>query len=345
MRPELHLSIASPCSESWEQMTPATQGRFCASCSKTVINFSTMTDSELLDWFAKHPGPVCGRFLPGQLERPLMEQPKKKPGLARYWHYLVALLLSSTELAAQTKPAKPVKPLATQQIPFGREGQYLTGDTLIFEKPESPPEVLQGTVVDEKGRPLSFATILYKEHKGVVADSIGRFSIPRADLGGSQFLTITAVGCEKLLVDISQIQTGQIALLPMKSLPVFVGGAVASAVVKHRKRKPVADTLALIKDTLVSCLPVTKKTLTLYPNPVPRGNSITLTAKLEPEGTYTIQLYNISGLLLQSTTASSSELSGAYKLSLPAILSPGVYIVQVSHPGISKPCTQQFTVL
>jgi hypothetical protein len=74
------ISIPEPCSENWDRMTPAEQGRFCGACQRTITDFSGMDDAELLRYFAKHKH-FCGRFTAGQLDRPL------QPELPRpaYW--------------------------------------------------------------------------------------------------------------------------------------------------------------------------------------------------------------------------------------------------------------------
>lgn len=43
MQKTIHFDIASHCSESWDQMTPQTRGRFCGSCQKTVVDFTVPT--------------------------------------------------------------------------------------------------------------------------------------------------------------------------------------------------------------------------------------------------------------------------------------------------------------
>ena len=342
MSNDLSLSVPTPCSESWDEMSPRPQGRFCGSCNKTVVDFATMTDQQVLDWLSGHTGSVCGRFHPRQLNRPLTAQPLKKP--TRYWHYFVALLLSSTELTAQSQPAQPVN---TQQLPFGRENRHLLGDTVMVPGLTSPPAVLRSRVVDDKGIPVSGATIMYKEHKGVSADGEGNFSIPAVYLIGVRTLTISAVGYEPLKVDVDKLDMSAAMqpLLVMNMEPMMVGEVVS--VVRHRRsrKKAVADTLAKIKDTIISCISPIKNNFTVYPNPVARGNSITITAQVDKPGTYIVQLFDLSGTLLQSTTAAREQLSGAMQLTLPGKLSPGTYIVRLSHPGMNKPYTQQIIVL
>jgi len=60
-------------------MTPNGCGRFCAACQKTVIDFTVMTDAEILDIFRNSKTNICGRFFAEQLNRPLQEPGTIKP--------------------------------------------------------------------------------------------------------------------------------------------------------------------------------------------------------------------------------------------------------------------------
>lgn len=68
------LSIAKPCHENWENMTPVEQGVYCGSCCKNVVDFSNMPDEEIADYFqTRKSESTCGRFRNDQLNRPLVE--------------------------------------------------------------------------------------------------------------------------------------------------------------------------------------------------------------------------------------------------------------------------------
>ncbi|HXP51786.1 MAG TPA: hypothetical protein VN922_17650 [Bacteroidia bacterium] len=69
---KLYLSIPEPCTENWENMTPNERGRHCASCNKTVIDFSLFTDKQLIEFFATVTDNVCGRIPSFQLQRQLV---------------------------------------------------------------------------------------------------------------------------------------------------------------------------------------------------------------------------------------------------------------------------------
>lgn len=66
---QFEISIPNPCSENWNAMAPTEKGAFCAACSKEVIDFSAMTEQELMAYFT-HRDPeqkLCGRFRTEQL--------------------------------------------------------------------------------------------------------------------------------------------------------------------------------------------------------------------------------------------------------------------------------------
>lgn len=67
------ISIPKPCHEDWNKMTPDAKGAFCASCQKSVYDFSKKSDEEIIEVFEKEEkGKVCGRFTPAQLSRPVV---------------------------------------------------------------------------------------------------------------------------------------------------------------------------------------------------------------------------------------------------------------------------------
>ena len=50
---KISISLPKPCDENWDTMTPADKGRHCAQCCKTVVDFTLLSDGEILDIFKK----------------------------------------------------------------------------------------------------------------------------------------------------------------------------------------------------------------------------------------------------------------------------------------------------
>ena len=65
----LYLSVPTPCEENWSQMTRTAAGRHCSSCNKTVVDFSILSDAEILLLYLTVMGPLCGRFSDDQPQR------------------------------------------------------------------------------------------------------------------------------------------------------------------------------------------------------------------------------------------------------------------------------------
>jgi hypothetical protein len=68
MERNLKIVIPEPCHENWNEMTPKENGRFCMSCSKTVVDFTSMLPEEIQHFFIQNQNNrVCGRFKNEQL--------------------------------------------------------------------------------------------------------------------------------------------------------------------------------------------------------------------------------------------------------------------------------------
>src|SRR5690606_41653554 len=48
----LPISIPNACHESWLAMTPVENGRYCMSCRKNVMDFTNMSDREILKYIS-----------------------------------------------------------------------------------------------------------------------------------------------------------------------------------------------------------------------------------------------------------------------------------------------------
>jgi len=152
----IQLSIPSPCAESWEAMTPGAQGRFCAHCQKSVIDFTGWSDTALYDFFSRNNKPVCGRLDSSQLNRNITIPPQPHSKL-----YRIAIALGLTILVAQAQEtrARVMPPLMEQNIL-----------TPVNDSTGSDTVVIKGQVLDEKKEPI-IGAIAQLEKGGIVAGS------------------------------------------------------------------------------------------------------------------------------------------------------------------------------
>ena len=126
-----HLQISEPCTQNWKNMDAAQNGKFCNHCSKTVVDFTGLTDEQIIAQLQQHKGKLCGRLNPEQLNRPLIKQ-KELPvrNKLREIFAAIVLLLTVREVSANTAAKQPVtysKPdtKAIKKMPIQPQPPYL----------------------------------------------------------------------------------------------------------------------------------------------------------------------------------------------------------------------------
>ena len=101
--PTLQISIPDPCKQDWTSLPNAGAGKYCDACSKTVTDFSLMSDAMLLAHI-KRNGLGCGLFRQDQLNRPLIQTKEPPRKYAYRWFAALFILLGCTDdSCAQTK--------------------------------------------------------------------------------------------------------------------------------------------------------------------------------------------------------------------------------------------------
>ncbi|WP_207510311.1 carboxypeptidase-like regulatory domain-containing protein [Longitalea luteola] len=194
MPASIHLNIPEPCHENWNNMTPREQGRFCGSCQKVVVDFSVMSDQEMLNYFSKASEHVCGRFSNDQLNKEIKPTEKKKRfKLVYLWSVMLASFII-TKSYAQGKPR--MKKPATESV---RPNRTLGEVALVPDEPVKAviPIVMNGTIVDaQNGKPVVAASITVEgTENGTMADSTGHFRLSVENKHNMK-IVISAIGYE-----------------------------------------------------------------------------------------------------------------------------------------------------
>ena len=161
MKQKIQITIPEPCHEGWQNMTPVEKGRFCASCQKTVLDFTYLSDNEIINLVNKNDN-LCGRISTSQLNRNLIETKRT----SNYFGYLATSVLAFLGLGTSTIVAQE-RPVTEQT-----DLKYLnkaTDSIVTFE--------VKGTVVFE-GKPLQNTTIRNNYSSiSSLSDENGKFSI------------------------------------------------------------------------------------------------------------------------------------------------------------------------
>ncbi|RKR09638.1 hypothetical protein C8C83_1281 [Flavobacterium sp. 90] len=157
MERNFKITIPEPCHENWNKMNPNENGRYCLSCSKTVVDFTSMLPDEIQHFFIQNQNNrICGRFKNEQLDSVTIQIPKQvlHTQTNYYKMFLLALFVAmgTTLFSCQNKEGKKQKidkvevVEDTTQTPHATVGISLpeknnTNDTLL--PPPPPPKVDQ----------------------------------------------------------------------------------------------------------------------------------------------------------------------------------------------------------
>lgn len=97
-------------------MIPNQQGRLCNSCQKTVVDFTTMSDTQIVNYLQNNKGGGCGIFHNDQLESKILIPKKPLPWLKYFFTITLPAFLLSQKIWAQKKIAKAEITLAKPSI-------------------------------------------------------------------------------------------------------------------------------------------------------------------------------------------------------------------------------------
>ena len=98
----MNIKIDNPCNENWNEMTLDAQGRFCNQCAKSVIDFTKLTDKEVISLLSKSKEEMCGRLTSTQLKTPYIHFPEPKESRIPYSKIAANVFLVASALSAQS---------------------------------------------------------------------------------------------------------------------------------------------------------------------------------------------------------------------------------------------------
>ncbi|MEQ8810148.1 MAG: carboxypeptidase-like regulatory domain-containing protein [Imperialibacter sp.] len=178
MKKQFSLSVAKPCSENWTDFEARPEGGFCQSCQKTVVDFTQMSDQEILRYFSDRQSHACGRFHPTQLKAyAQVTVPTTHSG----WKWLQAGFLTAL-LVFESGRAD------AQSVSDKNEVENIQSKDNKTEKREGNQEgrTVKGTIVDResKERLPGINVILKGSTTGAVSDIDGEFLFPKQLMPG-----------------------------------------------------------------------------------------------------------------------------------------------------------------
>jgi CarboxypepD_reg-like domain/Secretion system C-terminal sorting domain len=344
MKP-IQLTIAEPCHQNWNQMLPDDQGKFCLSCQKTVVDFTTLSDREVLNYFNNNTGNTCGRFNDDQLNKTLSVPKERSIGKWKYfWQFLLPAVFAMHKAEAQKTMGKPAicQPQPVQQDEIMRFG-------MVSSIRKENLTTIKGTIVDGNGIAIPYVSVVVTGTKtGVAADSSGNFSI---QLKENQSLTISGIGYETKC-----IATGDLIHLKGFKIGMKNGGVVMSGMEIPLK----ASIVGQLGDVVVvsgnvgklSCRvggvraykksvfnffkrPITNEVqptkLKIFPNPIAPGQNFQVQFSVTKKDTYLLEIIDASGKLIQAKNIIMSNLQQTETIDGQRLRQSGIYAIHLTN--------------
>jgi hypothetical protein len=326
MRSNLILEIPKPCQQEWSKMTPDANGRFCAHCQQRVVDFTRMTDGQILAYLKEGAASSsCGRLRQSQLDRMLTEEvlSSRQARIRWGWAAFVAGTLSLFRAEAQPVTGSPVRSVVIQHPAEAGIVHQQTDTVRTFD--------IKGRVTDQYGEGLTGAVVSLKgTSRGVVTGLDGCFVLKAGEHEFPAALLVSFVGFATSELALPTRDSIHSLLITMEPDTEVLMGEVVVVGYIGVKRKALPDwkfrSITKAKDSIQG--------LTLFPNPARPGAVISL--KGLGFGEYRVGLVHASGETIFEERIHVEKGNLPAKFSLPAEILPGVYRIAAFHTRTKK---------
>ncbi len=177
MKANFQVNIPKPCHEDWKGFTPTKEGGFCGSCQKNVIDFTQLSDSELVAYFrdlSATQTSSCGRFRADQLQKNY-----------RIEEWFPAWTATEQSINYEVPVSKFQEKSSKISFPFIHKMKIVRNMTmavltLVFtEQCIGQQRTITGQLVDaQDGSPLPGVTVAIKgTTKGTSSDMNGKYNL------------------------------------------------------------------------------------------------------------------------------------------------------------------------
>ena len=329
MRKYIQLSIPEPCHEDWDKMTIVDKGKFCGACQKNVIDFTTMSDEQLVAFFRKATvDSTCGRFMGEQLDRNIEIPTKRIPWVKYFFQLALPAFLFTAKAKAQGK----IK--INQTIAAGTSRDELRGETIVFPV----ARIITGQVTDENGNGIPFANVQASNKlTGTVTDSIGKFSL-EISTDKNFKLEISSIGYELIILEenfFKQLEPDKEVNIRLKHAVIDLDEVIIKSNAHYRLGGFAGGlVMKVVKTSYINSIKdwvwPEKETASVFPNPVQRGASLNIKLDLKTGVEYNLDIINSSGKLITSRRIISTSKTKIENISITSMFASGTYFITIS---------------
>ncbi len=351
MKQKTYIQIPTVCEENWNEMTPVEQGRFCKLCSKEVVDFSTMSDSAVLNYLKSNKGNLCGRFYEDQLQRPLQETVVNRKSS---WKIIFASI-GSLLLLIKSNAQKTILKKEKQQIDRSTKmPTMLLGEITVDTNERAAQKnksvtviqstqnnLITGNVTDEKNNPIAFASVFIDNTtSSTLTDVNGNFKLRANALNNTDTIKVMAVGYETkelsgLLDDTSHLSIqlkSKVNILPevaVVAFPVIKGKMVLGGICAGTKAVNKTDSISSLFSKIFHDEP-----FKVFPNPAQKGGSVSII--VNDAGNYLLQLVSNQAQLIQTQELAVSYKEQLAQMQVPSGIAAGMYYVRLVNVATRK---------
>jgi hypothetical protein len=146
MKQKIQISIPKPCHEGWQNMTPVEKGRFCASCQKKVLDFTHLSDNEIIKVVTKNDN-LCARIKVSNLNRNLIKTKTK----SNYFGYFASSILAFLGLGIETIVAQEKPDIEQTDLKYLNKASDSVKKITVSGRVTWDGHLLPGAIVKIKG--------------------------------------------------------------------------------------------------------------------------------------------------------------------------------------------------
>lgn len=313
-------------------MTQEEKGRFCSSCKKIVVDFTGMSDRELVAFFKKPSGSLCGRFNQEQLGRDIVIPRKRIPWVKYFFQFTwpaFVLLLKSCGWKDKTVGKLSVNTEDVRNASGNNPYEIATVGILMTEI-----SMVDTTVLQEKIDSISMKGDLEIPKLVEEIDAIG---MPLIE--DQQYVDLSCESPAGLV-----IETDTPVISPHEMDTVFVTSDYANTM-----RRTVAGGISVkiarntVQEVKEDKIVEPEVLFEIYPNPISRGTLLTINLQVE-KGEYTLTLLNGGGQTVQREKVIVAYKKQAVSFRLNEVAA-GNYFMQLFDAKSGKSFTRKLVVL
>jgi hypothetical protein len=322
MKTQTHLHIAAPCHQDWNAMTPTEKGRFCESCASQVIDFTALTDHQVLAYLANANGKVCGRFNEEQLDRALHSINNKPTKVWQWALASVASLFFAAKSMAQTKASKQ---LATSSLLSSTQQHNEIKEAIAST-------TIKGTIVNGNNETISHAVVTEAiSMNKVFVNRDGQFvmQVP----SHAQSVLVRANGYDARVVPVNMLSANNDTTIVLgkedttiTSAPGFDkkmlegGPVIMGGIINYTEIDKPAPVITFVKKVFNNAF------FKIQPNPTANGK---LSLSINKAGTYMVQVFNNNSKLVHMAEVTVNIKGQIVSITLPNCVVKGTYFVRV----------------